>query len=100
MGYLTNYKLDWTGDLEELPLDFEGVDYAFDKYGEDSYECKWYDHEKDCIELSKVYPEILFTLSGEGEEAGDLWIKYFKNGKMQRAEAKITYDEFDENKLE
>jgi hypothetical protein len=35
-----------------------------------------------------------------GEEGGDMWKRYYKNGKVQVANAKITYDEYDETKLE
>jgi len=61
--------------------------------------CKWYKHESDMASFSKKYPESLFVLKGEGEESEDIWIKYFLNGKMQTAEAKITFEEFDESKL-
>lgn len=60
---------------------------------------KWYDHEKDLRALSNVFPGWLFILSGKGEENGDIWKKYFLNGKCQVAQAKIVIDEFDENKL-
>lgn len=61
-------------------------------------ECKWYDHEKDMHEFSKKYPETLFILKGVSED-NEQWIKYFLNGKLQFAPAKITFDEFDESKL-
>jgi len=61
--------------------------------------CKWYNHEKDMREFSRMYPDILFILSGEGEESGDLWRAYFKNGKMQMTMAKIVYDKFDAGQL-
>lgn len=100
MGYYTQYSL--TSDHPELENEMKvslrelsGYGFSFD-YNEP---CKWYDHEKDMKELSKKYPEVRFMLDGEGEESGDLWIKYFKAGKMQFCPAKITYEEFDENKL-
>ena len=63
------------------------------------YRCKWYEHQKHMKHFSKQFPTTLFTLSGEGEEPGDLWKKYFLNGKIQVANAKITYDKFDARKL-
>jgi hypothetical protein len=62
-------------------------------------QCKWYESDEDMKKISKKYPLTIFVLEGEGEESGDLWKKYFLNGKMQEAKAKITYDEFDEKKL-
>jgi hypothetical protein len=63
------------------------------------WDAKWYSHEEDMRELSKKYPDLVFQIKGEGEESGDLWIEYYKNGKMQEAPAKIVYDDFDETKL-
>jgi hypothetical protein len=98
MGYCTRYYLntDATTDADEisavisdmvLPLreKVPGVKYA------PSDEAKWYAHEADMLSLSQGYPSVLFTLRGEGEEPGDLWQKYFKDGKMQVAKAVITY---------
>jgi len=60
---------------------------------------KWYDHETDMIKYSLSKPDVLFVLDGDGEDSGDIWRKYFKNGKMQPALAKIVFDNFDETKL-
>lgn len=62
-------------------------------------EMKWYDYQKHMIELSNLFPDIVFELSGEGEESEDIWKEYFKSGKSQRCEAIITFDKFDETKL-
>ena len=47
-----------------------------------------------------MHPKVVFELSGEGEEAGDLWKAYFKDGKMQMCKAKIEYDNFDESQMQ
>ena len=79
---------------------FEDDDCMCDFYLSNDEASKWYDHEKDMLEMSKEFPEIVFCLHGEGETNEDLWYKYFKNGKIQRCRAKIVYDEYDEAKLE
>lgn len=99
MGYYTNYKLGMTPDLPEVRGVIEDDDDLAYAIGEDADSCKWYDHESDMRSLSKRFPDILFTLTGEGEEAGDLWRKYFKAGKMQSCPAQISYEPYDESKL-
>ena len=71
--------------------------FDFEMYSNE--ERKWYEHDKEMIELSKQFPETVFCLYGNGEENGDTWYKYYKNGKSQYCPAKITYDEYDESKL-
>jgi transposase len=46
------------------------------------------------------FPKSLFRLMAEGPEVGDLWIKYFKNGRMQFCPVNIIFDEYDESKLD
>lgn len=106
MGYSTTYTLKvYAGEptirdiLEVEGESFEGLDYAVDMDGDSVEPAKWYSHEKDMIQLSLKYPEVVFLLCGEGEESGDLWNQYFKNGKKQDCFATIVYDDFDESKL-
>lgn len=67
--------------------------------GKSKERCKWYHHEIDMAAVSHTFPDVLFTLSGEGEESGDIWKKYFLNGMVQLTEASIVFDEFDPSKL-
>lgn len=69
------------------------------EHGESEDRCKWYDHETELADFSKKFPDVLFVLDGEGEESGDLWRKYFRNGKFQRVDAVLTYAPFDEKLL-
>lgn len=78
---------------------YEFANYALDKDGETKNSTKWYEHNENMLDISKEYPEWLFILSGAGEENGDLWKKYYLNGKVQVAKAIINYDDFDINKL-
>lgn len=103
MGYYTGYTLaikNGSNDLiDELREDYEDAAYALMSNGDSEQSCKWYDHEKHIKAFSLNHPEALFILNGEGEESGDIWVKYFKNGKMQKCKAKITFDEFNFEKL-
>ena len=102
MGYYTLYKLDYDAELETSNKIHEFMKDNQDQYygvlGEDSY--KWYDHEEEMKTLSIEFPGILFRLDGEGEDQGDVWVKYFKNGKIQSCYTETFLDDtFDENKL-
>lgn len=127
MGYYTRYKLDFysdaegterfdqidrvVGDLENLKSDAElakefGFQYDWesealhDIYTDQAGSMTFYYHEEPMRALSKRHPDVICILSGEGEEAGDIWKKYFKNGKMQECRARIEFDEYDEDLLE
>ena len=102
MGYYTNFVLVHDGGEDQTPAIktlLESISgYEFDDELS-VYGVKWYDWPNDMTELSRSYPYILFTLEGVGEESPDLWRAYFKRGKYQVCQAKITFDEFDETKL-
>jgi hypothetical protein len=109
MGYYTNFTLsivDGNDDVADEEIISKLVENeesnacaALNKDGSWADSAKWYNHEDDLREFSKLFPDKLFLLEGEGEESGDLWKKYFKNGKMQEVRARIVYDDFDPAKL-
>lgn len=110
MGYYTRHELtikdqgDETLGALDIIADFinlyEEARYALEPDGSCADSVKWYSADNDLKEFSKRYPSAIFELSGEGEEAGDLWKLYAKNGKAQLCKAVITYPPFDEDKLE
>ena len=60
---------------------------------------KWYDWESDMRAISYRYPDVLFSLSGEGEENSDIWKAYIKKGKVQLCKAVMTFPEFNESQM-
>ena len=86
--------------IDDFRKAYEDAKYAFNEEGIPDQDCSWYDHEKDVKEFSKKYPDIVFELNGVGEETFDIWNKYFQNGKMQFCPANVTFDLYDQNKLE
>jgi len=99
MGYYTKFELniiegnDYCTNYEEEIIALSGF-MAFD--GET---CSWYKHERDMLKYSKKFPGTVFELIGVGEDDDDMWKKYFKNGDVQISRAVITYEEYDEDKL-
>lgn len=106
MGYYTNFELSIKGGVsldkyEEIAEALTDISsYEWDSSLEYSG-IKWYNWHHDMIELSKRYPDFIFTLDGDGEESGDIWRYYYKNGKHQADAARmgIIYEPFDESKL-
>lgn len=88
------YSVSAQEDIEanEIEADEDGF-ISFAVLEEDNF--KWYDHERDMLEISRKYPDVLLILHGTGEEHDDIWIKYFMNGDVQVAPGRIEYDEFD-----
>lgn len=57
---------------------------------------KWYRHEDDMCKLSAMFPELYFTLEGDGEEFDDYWRKLFHNGEhLGTVDGAICYPDFD-----
>lgn len=116
MGYYTSYGIDvFVKDKDNkihsvnedtskrligyLRLINECAKHAFNDNGEYIDALKWYDHEEHLKLFSSGYPEYVFLLKGAGEEPGDMWQKYFYNGRVQYIPVKLVFDEFDMRKL-
>lgn len=111
MGYYTNFSLS----IHEGSVDLEAVHIALDlimdcipsesMFYNDGLaiftqdDTKWYDHDEDCAKLSLSFPDVVFVLHGEGEETGDLWNSYYKNGQCQICRVQLSYPPFDVTKL-
>lgn len=106
MGFYTKYTLTIQEPqrptveqiIRELRSVSPGADSALNDDGSTYDEAKWYDHASDLMGLSKRYPDHVFILDGIGED-DERFRLYVKDGKSQRAETKIVYDEFDPAKL-
>lgn len=100
MGYYTMHSLEiLKGD--DYETDYENEISEISGYGVSTFcsEIKWYDHDKVIRIYSTKHPNVVFKLSGEGEETGDIWVEYYNNGLMQREEAKVVVGDYNESKL-
>ena len=43
------------------------------------------------MQISEMFPDVIFRLSGDGEEREDMWHEYFHNGKVEECRAKIIF---------
>lgn len=109
MGYVTFFDLSW--DVAEDSVEESTIMAWIEadeirEHFEDLYpggacgQSKSCDEEANMARLSAAFPEVLFTLSGSGEEETDLWRSYYRGGLVQHAPAEISYPEFDPAKLE
>ena len=99
MSYETNYTLehDVTEDtFQEVRncFDMFKLCFIFDAGG--CTGISWYEHEANMIYISTHFPEFTFTLTGIGEDAGDMWKKRFQAGKVEEVRAEIVWPEFEE----
>ena len=94
MGYYTRYDLtDLSDEVVEKVNEVSGYNFDNDYISDD---CELYNWNEDMKEVSKLFPDQLLAISGEGEESGDIWKAYFKNGKSQICTATLTFENFDE----
>lgn len=90
-GYILDNKIltDLQNEVEKMNLPDGYIDEdRFSAYG------KWYEWKDDMRLLSSKFPDLIFTIEGEGEESGDIWRAYVMNGALQFCAAKIIFDDF------
>lgn len=51
---------------------------------------KWDNYDEEMAELSREFPDVTFYLHGAGEEAGDCWTAWYKNGLSVTHRAEIA----------
>lgn len=101
MGYYTRHELTVINGDNETDYEQEISDTTdgYDKHWLWGSETKWYDCQKDMIKYSKKHPDVTFLIDGEGEEIGDIWKAWFKNGKKFYSKVSLVFDEYNEDKL-
>ena len=109
MGYYTRFKGRVSGDEftmakfegdAEIGRTFGSYDFPLSDFNNkhgfgDGETYKWYGYEADMLALSNRYRNLLFELTGEGEESGDMWKAWYRNGKHVRVQAQIVFVEPD-----
>ena len=104
MGYLTCFDFELLEGSEDKFQDFLKELSIESKYSEIKngylYDAKWYDWERDLIQVSSEFPEVFITVDGDGEESDDIWRAFIKDGAIQFAAARIVYDEYDPAKMQ
>ena len=110
MGYYSDFTIsieqyndtDQEFDADEFSVKFEAItDYEITDAGEYWYltSVKWYDNETQMREISKLWPDYLFSLKRVGEEENDMVMEYYLDGKLQKVAATISFPPFDKNEL-
>lgn len=105
MGYYTTFKMgvessknNDASSLNQFQYDVDS-EYEFGSYElqldwlihGDCDSLKWYDYNLDMCELSKRYPNLLLWLTGEGEESGDIWKSWYRNGKSVQVRPQMDF---------
>lgn len=105
MGYRSNFMLSaepiteelYTKIEEELQLyncrcECEGVENGVGQWSD--IDDTWYSSMADMVQISQVFPDVIFTLYVEGEDRNDTWRAIFHNGRFQVNEATFVFDPF------
>ena len=106
MGYQTVFKLtvvkgdkDAIAEVVSQNDDDKFYAIAHDPLGDYNEPAKWYEYDASMKELSRHFPDAVLQLDGEGEESGDIWRRFYHQGKVQECPGTVVYDAYDPKKL-
>lgn len=91
MGYQTNF--DFSNNSDEIIAAIE-VQSGYDESDNGQMQCKWYSWQEDMIEVSKLFPDTVIHLDGDGEESGDNWKAQFLNGEYDIVHVEMMFPPF------
>ncbi len=103
MGYYTDFKVSIDTDNEDVGEAFhaklqEQSGYYFEENNFNSFQldsAKWYESTQDLTLMSILFPNIMITVYGEGEESGDIWHARVLNGVYRQAKVKLILPDID-----
>lgn len=84
MGYLSLFSFSLlSGPEEDYTSMLKDIDQLIGGSGDESFEAKWYNCERDMNEIAKKYPHIVVQMDVDGEDSDDLWRMFICNGKTE-----------------
>lgn len=122
MGYYTYYNFEMNSE-NELPKSkisqinkafiqiwerrpYEEIEWPWQKPSEDDLtnkdfisfwylneSLKWYEWETDMKALAQQFPDVCFTLTGEGEDRDDNWRACWYKGQFEIVHGHIIYEQ-------
>lgn len=98
MGYNTDY--DFSENSPEVIAAIEQISGYGDSDDGQYWGVKWYDALKDVKEISKDFPDELIKLEGVGEDHGDYWQFWAKNGLTKYLKGKVVFEDFTTSMLQ
>ena len=96
MGYFTSYELRVSDNapidvIEQFRKFSDDADYAIDDDGDTFDATKWYSWQDDLQKFSFLFPDVVFTMTGRGEETTDYWRAFARNGQVVKQKASFTF---------
>ena len=92
MGYFTTFavtaqengkEIDFSDimkhELAKITQEIDSTD--IDELADGCFNSKWYSYDSDVKLLSEKFPNIVFTVDGQGEDSDDFWKHYFLTEK-------------------